>query len=136
MTQSFYLQEADIQVIEVENEISILGTIQMYSVSAKEKERPMYLSITKKNKKTEKNRLTAYPNPFAQELNLLINMQNTDKVRLFIYSIKGEPIYQYDAGVISMGEQHITVYPNLTRGTYIVKVFIGEEENQLTIISK
>ena len=136
MTQSFYLQEADIQVIEVENEISILGTIQMYSVSAKEKERPMYLSITKKNKKTEKNRVTAYPNPFAQELNLLINMQNTDKVRLFIYSIKGEPIYQYDAGVISMGEQHITVYPNLTRGTYIVKVFIGEEENQLTIISK
>lgn len=136
MAQSFILQEADIQVVEVENEISILGTIQMYSESTKEKERPMYLSITKKNKKTDKSIITAYPNPFTQELNLLINMQNSDKVCLFIYSIKGEPVYQYDAGVVSAGEQHITVYPNLTKGTYIIKVFIGKEENQLTIISK
>lgn len=136
MAQSYILQEAEIQVIELENETSILGTIQMYSVSTKEKERPMYLCVTKKEKKADDNIVIAYPNPFTQELNFLINMQSSDKVRLFIYSTNGEPVYQYDAGIISRGKQHLTIYPDLTKGTYIVKVFIGEKENQLTIISK
>lgn len=138
MTVCAFFQEADIQIIKNEDETSLLGTLQMYSPQTKEKERPMYLSITQtKGEHNNNNKvIIAYPNPFSNELNLRIDMEKEETIAIAIYDMQGQNVYQHNVGVLPAGKQHIAIQPNLKRGTYISKVFIGEKENQLVIISK
>lgn len=137
MTVTNVFQEADIQIVKGEEETNILGTLQMYSKDMKEKERPMYFSVTKKMEtKDNSDIVMVYPNPFSKEMNLRINMEAAAKVQIYIHNMEGQNVYQYNAGVLPQGKQHLAIQPNLKKGTYIIKVFVGEKENQLTVISK
>lgn len=130
-----HLNNTDIQIIKEKDEISLLGSIRMYSFQTKEIERPMYLYVTKKNKRIDDIQITTYPNPFSKEFNLSLNIEKESNVCIYIYNIQGIPMYQYDAGKFAIGKQHIAIQPNLKKGTYIVKVFIEEKETQLIIMS-
>lgn len=138
MAVTTLFHEADIQIIKNEVETSLIGTLEMYSPQTNEKERPMYIHLTlRKEEDINSNKVViAYPNPFSKELNLSINMDKDETVLIAIYDMRGQNVYQYNAGVLSTGKQHIAIQPNLRKGTYIAKVFIGEKENQLVIISK
>lgn len=134
MTHFSIFKEADIKIIEERGNISISGILQMYSAQTKEKERPMYLTVNKIKEDNDNQRIAIYPNLYSKELNLYINTQRATNIQIIIYNIQGVPVYKYNVGKLGKGERFIAIQPNITKGTYIAKVFTDSKVYQQTIM--
>lgn len=132
MTHFSIFQEADLKIIEEEGSISISGILQMYSAQTKEKERPMYLTVKNIKEDSDSQRIVIYPNLYSKELNVYINVQRPTNIHIIIYNIQGIPVYKYNVGKLYEGEQFIAIQPNITKGTYIAKIFTDSEFYQQT----
>jgi len=68
-----------------------------------------------------------YPNPFSNYTNIAITTTEVSHIRINMYNILGELVYQSDEGMRAAGEQIIKVSgDNLQNGVYFVQLMINE----------
>ena len=59
-------------------------------------------------------------------MNLSITLSQSEQVRVDIYSLKGTLVKSVDMGILSRGEQKVSVTADgLVNGTYLLKVTSG-----------
>lgn len=129
-------QDAELQVFKNNNNTFLTGSLKMYQSKTKEKERPMHLSLTKKEKKIHSQILSVTPSPFTEVLNIYVNLHKASNVLISIHDIQGNIKYKKNIGTLSEGKQNITLRPNLNKGIYIINIYFNGEKEELSIISK
>jgi hypothetical protein len=79
------------------------------------------LTVSLENSELEES-INVYPNPFTDNLNILLATNTTEKIRLIIHDLTGKPILNYNQNVVA-GENHITLdTPNLGASMYLLTV--------------
>ena len=69
-----------------------------------------------------------YPNPFSNYTNIVITTQEVSHVKVKMYNILGELVYQADEGILAAGEQMIRVSgDNLQNGVYFVQLMVNDK---------
>jgi hypothetical protein len=62
--------------------------------------------------------LTAYPNPFSQQLNIEFSLSENTPVRIIIYNILGEQIYYENYNELSPGRHTLEILPKTEQSGY------------------
>lgn len=81
------------------------------------------------------NELKVYPNPFSNNLRVNFNLDKDEAVQLYLTDIKGD-ILQQQSLKLKKGNQNISLYADVTPGTYVIKVQAGKEKPMTTEIIK
>ncbi|MEN8225325.1 MAG: T9SS type A sorting domain-containing protein [Bacteroidota bacterium] len=69
-----------------------------------------------------------YPNPFSNYTNIAINTVEVSHIKVNMYNILGELVYESDEGVHAAGEQLIKVNgEGLPNGIYFVQLLVNEQ---------
>ncbi len=69
-----------------------------------------------------------YPNPFSNYTNIAITTLEVSHIKVNMYNIIGELVYQADEGMHAAGEQIIRVSgENLQNGVYFVQLMVNEQ---------
>jgi hypothetical protein len=80
------------------------------------------------------NKLTAYPNPSSEILNVSFNSQNEGEVSLQLLDLSGKEVLNISNEKISTGivEKHLSVV-NIANGTYILSISLNGFKTQQKI---
>ncbi|MDR2449415.1 MAG: sel1 repeat family protein [Prevotellaceae bacterium] len=111
----------------------LIGNLQLYVHEIKEAAKPNMVALKKEinsastatatgNEETPQNALSVYPNPFGDELKIELVLHAPCKLRTFIYSSTGIPVYSGAEKEYVAGKHTETIYPNLSQGGYLVIV--------------
>ena len=116
----------------------LVGNIAMHSLKEREPERPIYFYTcrTGEDPAANENRIYSYPNPFATQFNAHFELDNACEAYLGIYSVTGVNAYFSRLGTLQPGAHTIAVSPQIPDGTYLLKVFAGEETLETVIVKK
>ncbi|MCK4568717.1 MAG: T9SS type A sorting domain-containing protein [Bacteroidales bacterium] len=69
-----------------------------------------------------------YPNPFSNYTNIVITTLEVSHIKVNMYNILGELVYQADEGIHAAGEQMIRLSgENLQNGVYFVQLMVNEQ---------
>lgn len=121
---------------------SLTGGLRMYSITQKEPQRPMFLSLTKYTSETDYTDnntcyMVAYPvagtNTIELRFTLPHEVRNTS---IIITSQNGIHTRKYALGELQAGIQRFTITPNLDDGLYIVSMKADELHSQTAIMLK
>lgn len=134
------------------------GNLQLYAIERKEPEKPhqvvlFKIASTKQTAKTSSvtnNQLTkadtpiestadalkAYPSPFGNTLKLLFILKQNATVKATLYSLDGKLVYSGSNNAMAKGQQNLTLQPMLPAGTYIVKLYCGNEVQTTKVIKQ
>ena len=68
-----------------------------------------------------------YPNPFSNQTNIAITTAEVSHIKVNMYNILGELVYQSDEGIHAAGEQLIRISgQNLQNGVYFVQLMVND----------
>jgi hypothetical protein len=84
-------------------------------------------TVSLENNPSEISSLKVYPNPFVNTLQVHFNLDRDETVQLFLIDINGAILQQHTRKLIK-GPQYISMYADVTPGTYIVKLLAGNEK--------
>jgi hypothetical protein len=86
-------------------------------------------------KKEFKSKLKTYPNPTNDNTTLTFNLEENSNVNVYVYSISGILVKTISRKNMDSGSQTITIDgSNLQKGTYIVKLSAGEQNDTVKFI--
>jgi len=69
-----------------------------------------------------------YPNPFSNYTNVVVTTHEISHIKVNMYNILGELVYQSDEGIHATGEQSIRISgENLENGIYFVQVLVNDQ---------
>lgn len=85
--------------------------------------RPLSIDSVKQADKLNGNTLQVYPNPFINELTLLLTSEKIATAKIELYDIQGNLVLQYDKR-LDAGEQAVRLYADVLPGTYVVKATV------------
>ncbi len=72
--------------------------------------------------------MKVYPNPFSNYTNIAITTLEVSHIKVNMYNIIGELVYQADEGMHAAGEQIIRVSgEGLQNGVYFVQLMVNEQ---------
>ncbi len=72
--------------------------------------------------------ISVYPNPFSNYTNIVLNTSVISNVKVNMYNILGELVYQSDEGIMASGEHRIRISSNdLKNGIYFVRLQINDK---------
>lgn len=80
--------------------------------------------------------ISAYPNPFETDLNIIINLKKNSLVSFSIIDLAGRVLFEEDAGELNSGKHILRPdgISNLMSGMYFVKVISGESELVIPVV--
>lgn len=132
--------DAQLQILSDDSSSYLTGNLQMYSPETMEPNQPVYLSLRKTTKVVASPMLdqgfSAYPNPFEEGLNISFNQKKESIVRVAVYKIDGQQVYNATLGSYPEGQQNLTLTLRLDPGAYVLKLFTGEKVYQSVLIRK
>ncbi len=74
------------------------------------------------------NELSVYPNPFSHQTNIRFTSNKVGGLKVKIYNLLGELVYENDHGLVSTGENEITLDGNtLENGIYLLQLEAGDQ---------
>lgn len=82
----------------------------------------------------EKNKITVFPNPFIDNVDLSYNLKQSADVSLKIFDITGKCVKTFVRKNQNSGEYKINWKPNVTKGIYIYKLNINGTTNNGKLI--
>lgn len=122
------------------------GNLQLYAIERKEPEKPQQIVLFKlaNDKQAAKTvasvaantieetpqtrtSLVTYPNPFSSTLKLSFSLKQNTTVKAVIYTLDGKMVYNGTSYAMLKGLQNISVQPPIPAGTYILKLYCGNE---------
>lgn len=107
---------------------TLTGGLRLYSLSQKEPQRPMYLSLSRRSADSDTPAdglcyMAAYPVAGTNRIELRFTLPHeVHGVSVTLASQNGMYAKSYTLGALSSGEHRFTITPNLTDGLYIVSM--------------
>ena len=133
MAVEWNFTEATLEKAEQDNGlIAIAGNIQMYSIKAKEPEKPMYIDVLQTGdriptglhprNKVHPDEMSITPLPASNEVIVTLTLEKHTDVILNIYTIDGRLMLSKNMGKLHAGEHLYTINVNLPKGTYVAQL--------------
>ncbi len=129
----YCFEDADICI----KDCFITGRLRLYSITYREPERPMYISLRKTAAENDKENTTiqAYPNPFKDQITISLDLEeNASSSSVYIYNQSGVNIQSYKIGPLSAGKNTLTIHPSIPDGLYILRINAGKKQFQTIIV--
>jgi len=95
---------------------------------------------TSDDTQANKTLISAFPNPFSNQLRIKINNQKSSSLQLQIYALTGKLVYEWSAASILSGEQFIgwdgkdQSGKNIPAGVYIIRLLGDGFSDQMKVI--
>lgn len=82
--------------------------------------------------------ISAFPNPFTDELNVMINLDKTSNVQVSVMDLTGRILFVENEGEMNVGKQviHLTGISTLESAMYFVKVISGNGEMVIPVLKQ
>lgn len=116
----------------------ITGELRLYSLSEMEPERPMSISLRKKEEDAADEKYTklyAYSSPSSNQISLKFELEEAvSVVSVSFYSRTGMNVANYKYGELSAGENILTVSPDIPDGYYTITVVAGNNHLSTIIV--
>lgn len=121
---------------------SLTGGLRLYSLTEREPQRPMYLSLSKPlgdSTKEDPNYcyMAAYPVSGTDKIEIRFLLPRDVKDGLvYLTDQSGLYVKSYNTGALNAGQQRFTISTKLKKGLYIVSMEADELHGQTTILLK
>lgn len=121
---------------------SLTGGLRLYSLTEKEPQRPMYLSLSKPLGDSTKNDpnccyMAAYPVSGTDKIEIRFLLHKEVKnASIYLTDQSGLYVKSYNTGALSAGQQRFTISTKLKKGLYVVNMKANEIHGQTTIMLK
>jgi TPR repeat protein len=113
--------KAKLEKTNIENNVSLSGIIQMFSPQAKEPEKPMYVSLMKKNSNSDIKNFTATPIIGSNDVNIGFNLDKKSECIINIFNISGVLVYSEKLGQLDSGTHRYIVALDIPKGQYVIQ---------------
>ena len=121
---------------------SLTGGLRLYSLTERELQRPMYLSLSKPLDNSGKDDpnycyMAAYPVWGTDKIEIRFLLPKEVKnASVYLTDQSGLYVKNYNTGALSAGQQRFTISTKLKNGLYIVSMKANELHGQTTILLK
>lgn len=119
---------------------TLTGGLRLYSVTQKEPQRPMYMSLSRCDMDSDTSKgsqcyMSAYPIAGTNRIELRLTLPHeVHGATVAIASQNGMYAKSYSLGALPSGDHRFTITPNLTNGLYIVSIMADELRGQTAIM--
>ena len=121
----------------------ITGALRLYSIEEREPERPMFITLHKKQKKNtdlssgNHRNIRIYPNPFASKVTFEFELEEkASQVKVLIYSQLGVNVQSYTLGAMEAGKHSFSISPSVSDGIYIAHIMADKNIYRTIIVKK
>lgn len=121
---------------------SLTGGLRLYSLTEREPQRPMYLSLTRVQDDTGGNasagcHMAAYPVAGSSQIEVHLRLpRDIGNAALYLSDQSGLPVRSYSLGALGSGEHRFTISTNLRNGLYVVSMKADDLRGHTTIMLK
>ena len=121
---------------------SLTGGLRLYSLTEREPQRPMYLSLTRVQDDTGGNAsagcyMAAYPVAGSSQIEVHLRLpRDIGNAALYLSDQSGLPVRSYSLGALGYGEHRFTISTNLRNGLYVVSMKADDLRGHTTIMLK
>lgn len=138
---SYEFKEAQLQVVQTEELLYLVGNLQLYNIKERENEKPMYLILERKQEKTSQvpeviSSVIIHPNPVMTDFNLSFDLAQAADVTMSIYYLTGRELYSEQWKNMEQGTQTKTLALNAPPGYYLLHLTYGNEVKTTLLIKK
>lgn len=111
----------------------IRGRLNLYSLGAKEPERPMYFELVRDNGTdsgaggSQHDGVSITPNPFGATFTAAFELQSDADVQVWMFNTHGMMEWQEDIGHLKQGRHSIKLSPDIRPGRYIMNIKAGRQ---------
>lgn len=140
---TYEFKEAQLQLIQTNESLFVVGNLQLYNIKERENEKPMYLILEKKQAPVTVTReseilskVVVYPNPFVSSFELSFDLTETTDVTASIYSLTGNQLYTTQWNNLEQGIQKKNISLNVPSGYYVLHLNYGQQVKSLILIKK
>lgn len=119
---------------------TLTGGLRLYSMSQKEPQRPMYLSLSRRGADSDTRDdglcyMAAYPVAGTNRIELRFTLpREVHDISIVLASQNGMYAKSYNLGALPSGDHRFTITPNLTDGLYIVSMTADGLHGQTAIM--
>ena len=86
------------------------------------------MSLSNTNAFIEQYDLAVFPNPFTNQLTIEFDLEESENVSIELFDVIGRSLHEENLGKLSSGQnKQLISTDNLPKGTYILKLQIGEQ---------
>ena len=138
---AYDFKQAQLQLLETNESLFIVGNLQLYDIRERESEKPMYLILERKIEKTDEkteifSSVIIYPNPVISDFNLSFDLAKDIDATMSIYYITGRELYREQWQNLKAGPQVKTLALNAPPGYYLLRLTYGTETKTTILIKK
>ncbi|AWG22286.1 hypothetical protein FFWV33_12535 [Flavobacterium faecale] len=146
--KSYKFKEAKLQLLENEDDIYIVGNLQLYNIKQHENEKPMYLILERKLNDEEKepvanpantivSHLVVYPNPVtSNSFKLSYELTIPTEISIRIYDFMGLLKSTQKLTTTGTGLQEQIIPFNASAGNYILNLYYNDQVIKTILIKK
>lgn len=138
---TYEFKEAQLQLLQTDESLFLVGNLQLYNIKERENEKPMYLILEKKHNQTEitteseiLSKVVVYPNPFSSSFDLSFDLVQTTDVTASIHSLTGNLLYTTKWNNLEQGTQKKNISLNAPSGYYVLRLTYGQEVKTTILI--
>ena len=77
-----------------------------------------------------------YPNPFDQQLNIRLNLLQTEKLQIILTDLSGRIVEFVSASAFEAGEHQLQIAGKLAKGVYFLKISDGKQQQIIKVIKQ
>ena len=139
----YNFENAKLNIVQQGDSVFLAGTVEMFSPVRGEPSKPVFIALSRAGLKTQDSlvfnqlRLTAYPNPFKNVLNVSFYLPQAATVSVQLYSMNGALVYEREAGMLEEGNYSLPVYStNLMPGMYILELLYNHQSKTVKVVKE
>jgi uncharacterized protein len=146
----YEIEDARLQWEKRGNTVYLSGNVQMFSAKRNEPEKPVFIALTRSATTSDNNaqisfadavtvrdKLTAYPNPFTQNITVEFELKQACEVLTQLLTLEGDVVYTNPAGALKPGIYTITInMGNVAAGTYLLRLQYGGEQKTTKVVKQ
>jgi uncharacterized protein len=142
--KKYSFKEAQLQLVENQDDLYIVGNLQLYDIKESEPEKPMYLILTRKNDHLQLedaqhivSQLLVYPNPITTgQFNLYFDLAQQTPITVKIYDLMGVQYHEQQLTTTGTGQQEQAINFTAPAGNYVLNLYYGSYVLRTILIKK
>jgi len=118
-------------IVYLDTELLITTDIGEYKV-------PVKINIELLSNVNEAKQLDAqvYPNPFDQQLNIRLNLPQSEKLQIVMTDLSGRIVEFVSANAFEAGEHQLQIAAKVAKGVYFLKITDGKQQQIIKVIKQ
>lgn len=119
----------------------IQGSLNLYSLSLREPERPMYMELYRRGYVPSDNastygHITITPNPFASQFDAVFELADNASAVVRIFDKSGIAVWRQELGNLEAGSHRISLSPDIKPDSYVLNISAGNQILRTIIVKK